>query len=224
MRPLPLLVAASLLLTALPVHGEPVQGEPAAAQLEVEKLELTARVEPVERALYVRAAYFLRNRGRASPDSLELLFPVPVSPRLEVRAVWDRGGELPWRADTTSEDGARQLLVGLRAPLLPGKKLVLVASYDLDLEGYEAAGESLRLTQESAQLAATGWYPLPRGSEPALPRRLRLTVRLPKEWQVAAPVKFKRLRDGTALASYELELQRLEPGAWLFRAGVTLPP
>jgi hypothetical protein len=196
----------------------------AAAQVEIERLELDARLEPQARAVYARATFFLRNRSYSSPDVLEFDFPAALAGRVRLGSVWDRNGELSWRADEVNPDGTRRLRVEVRAPLFPGKKLVVVVSYDLDLEGFAAAQDALQLTAESARLATTGWYPLPRGSEPDLPRRLRLTVRLPKEWQVAAPAKLKRLRDGTALASYELELQRVEPGQLLFRAGAVLPP
>jgi len=219
--PLPPGLRGARLLLAGVLLGVPLA---AAAQVEIERLELDARLEPQARAVYARATFFLRNRSYSSPDVLEFDFPAPLGGRARVNAVWDRQGELPWRADAAEGERAGPLRVALRSPLAFGKKLVVVVSYDLELEGFTAPPEALLVTPEGARLATTGWYPWPRGSEPDLPRRLRLTVRLPKEWQVAAPAKLKRLRDGTALASYELELQRVEPGQLLFRAGAALPP
>ena len=225
MRPAPLLLAAGLLLAALPVFGKPVQGEPAAAQLEIERVELEARLDPREQALYARATYFLRNRSPRSLEVLEFDFPAALGARARVSAVWDRDGELPWRADADEGEGERvaPLRVGLRAPLAFGNKLVVVVGYDLELAGFASSPADVAVTEKGARLAATGWYPLPRSAAPALPRRLRLAVRLPKDWPVAAGGKLKQLQEGTALASYEVTLERVEPGALLLRAGAPLP-
>jgi hypothetical protein len=212
-RPAPLALAA-LLLAALPV----------AAQLEIERLELEARLDPREQALYTRATFFLRNRTPRSLEVLELDFPAALASRARVNAVWDRDGELPWRADEDEGPDARPLRVGLRTPLAFGKKLVVVVGYDLDLASSASSPGDAVVTEKSARLAATGWYPLPRSAAPALPRRLRLAVRLPKDWQVAASGKLKRLQEGSALATYEVTLERVEPGAPLLRAGAPLPP
>ncbi len=214
MRSLPLLLAAGLLLTALP----------AAAQLEIERVELEVRLDPREQALYARATYFLRNRGYRSPETLEFDFPAALAGRVRLGPVWDRNGELSWRADEVNPDGTRRLRVEVRAPLFPGKKLVVVVSYDLDLAEFGSSPADIVVTEKSARLAATGWYPLPRGAAPVLPRRLRLAVRLPKDWQVVASGKLKRLQAGTVLASYEVTLEHVEPGAPLLRAGAPLPP
>lgn len=197
---------------------------PLAAQIEVERVELSVRIDAPLHSLYTQARLLLRNRGPRSPAVLELAFPAPLGPRVRPGAVWDRKGELPWRSDPVEADSTRPLRVELRSPLAPGKRLVVVVSYDLNLKGFLSSGAALSVSRDGAQLPTTGWYPLPEGSPPASPQALRLTVRLPKEWQVTAPVKLKQLRDGTALASYELRLRPVEPGQWLLRAGQTLPP
>lgn len=194
------------------------------AQLEVERVELNVRIDARWQALYAQAKFDLRNHGPQSPDIVEFNFPAPLSPRLEIVTVWDRKGELPWRSDPVKEDTPRKLLVALRSPLAPEKKLALVVSYDLDLKDYAPPGAAVSVSSKSARLSTTGWYPLPARSDPALPRTLRLAVRLPKEWRVEAPVELKQLRDGTTLASYELELEPVEPSQLLFRAGSGLPP
>lgn len=209
-----LLFAGSLLLPA----------NQRAAQLEVERAEVNVHLDPPLLALYARAKLVLRNRSGQNLETLELEFPAPLGPRIKVRAVWDRGGELPWRAGPADEGAPRTLVVALRSPLPPEKESVVVVSYDVELEGFAAPKGPLSISSESAWLSTTGWYPLPGGSEPALPQELRLVVRLPKRWQVTAAVELKQISKGTALASYELELQTVEPGRILVRAGTALLP
>ena len=212
---------AALLLTSFLLLAPALR----AAPLELERLDLEVHIDPRFQALYAKAQLVLRNDARESRDTVELEFSAPLAPRIQVRSVWDRRGELPWRLDSVSGANApRLLLVGLRSALAPGKKQVVVVSYEVDLQGFTASAAPVAVSSESARLSTTGWYPVPAGSDPALPRALHLTVRLPKEWQVAAPVKLKQLRDGTALASYELELPRVQPGQLLLRAGTALPP
>lgn len=197
---------------------------PAAAQLVIERVELTVRIEPRFQALYTKAKYLFRNRSYQDIDTFEFEFPASLAARVTLNTVWDRGGELPWRLDPAEEGATRLLLVALRAPLEPRKSLIVVVSYDLALEGFEAADKSLFVSPDGARLPTTGWYPLPAGSAQALPEALRLAVRLPREWPVEAPAKLKRISDGTLLAAYELELPHLRPDQLLFRAGVGLPP
>ena len=128
-----------------------------------------------------------------------------------------------WRSDPGADGESRRLRVALRAPLRRGKELELVVSYDVDLAGFTAGEAPLLVSASSARLETSGWYPLPLGLDPAVPRRLRLSVRVPKEWQVSACARLKKPSHGTSLASYELVLKRVVPGRWLFRAGTTLP-
>lgn len=218
MRPAAALAVSFLLAGLFPAA-------PAAqtAPVEVERLELTVRVDPAYQALYARAAFFLRNRTYGSPDVLEFDFPAALADRVRLGSVWDRNGELGWRADEVTADGVRRLRVQARAPLFPGKKLVVVVTYDLELEGFAAADDGLLVSRDVVRLPAAGWYPqLVDAAAP--PRALRLTARLPKDWQVQAPGKLKRLNDGTALASYEFDLKEGRPGDVLLRAGAPRPP
>lgn len=210
-----LVLAAHLLLTpALAV-----------AQVTVEKVELNVQLDPRFQAVYAKAKLVLRNHSGRSYDVLKFSFPAPLGSHVEVSSVWDREGDLAWRGDLTGKEEAEQvLLVVLRSALAPGKKRVLVVSYDVNLGGSNATDAPVVISSKGARLLTTGWYPLPTGSDPAVPGRLRLAVRLPKEWQVTAPVKLKRLRNGTALASYELRLETIEPGEVLLRAVPSPPP
>lgn len=217
LRPAPcgvLLLASTWLLAPAPV----------AAQWGVERVDLSARIDPGAHALYAKASLVLRNRSREMLNTVELAFPAPLGSRIQVKNVWDRRGELPWRSDPVEAKEPRLLLMGLRAALPPGKKLLVVVSYDVDLQSFTVAKAALVLWADGARLETTGWYPLPTDSGRTVPRRLRLAIRLPKQWQVVAPVRIKQLRNGTALASYEVELNRVEPSQLLLRAGTAPPP
>lgn len=198
---------------------------PAAAldsPLEVERVELSVRLDPPLQALYAQAHFLLRQHGLPGRDVIAFRVPAAVGPRLHVAAVWDDQGELPWRFDA-EKAGPWALRVELRSPLRLGKRMVVVVNYELELGG-AGLPEGAAVSEESALLLTTGWYPFPAGPNQRLPRELRLTARLPKQWQVEAPVKVKKLNDGTALASYELRLRPVEPGQLLLRARRPLPP
>lgn len=194
-----------------------------ATELAVERVDLEAQVVPQRQALYAKATLVLRHAGSEPLEEIELEFPAPLGPRLRVRAVWDRKGALGWTTSYPEEEAPRTLLVALSSPLLPGKKCTVVVGYDLDLKDLPATGAPLGVEPDSAWLATTGWYPLPAASESALPQALRLTVRVPREWQAEAVAKLKEVRGG-ALTTYELELNSVVPGQRLLRAGVKLPP
>ncbi|MFQ5776976.1 MAG: hypothetical protein ACE5IP_03100 [Terriglobia bacterium] len=208
-----LLLAGLLSLAPIPLR----------AQLRAERVNLEVRIDPAPLAVYAKARLVLRNRNPKSRDIVELRFPAPLGSRVQVRAVWDRGGELGWRSDAGADGESRKLRIALRAPLRRGKKVEVVVSYDMDLTGFTSPEAPLEVSSSGARLGTTGWYPLPLGLDPAAPQRLRLSVRLPKEWRVSARARLKKLSNGTALASYELTLKRVEPGRWLLRAGTTLP-
>jgi len=211
----PALAASLLLLGLLPAR---------AAEVDVERLELGVRIEPGSRMLYARATFFLRNLGPDSVELLEFALPEKLADRFLLRAVWDRGGELGWRADPPEAGAAPALRVALRAPLAPRKGLVLVVAYDLDLNDFDAWGDRLQVTPESARLPTTGWYPWPANAHRLVPSQLRLFARVPKQWPVAAPAKLKRSQEGTLLTSYELVLFPVRPDEWLFRAGDSRVP
>jgi len=210
--PLPLLLVGVLL--AAPVSP--------AAELEVERVELSVQLDPEAQALYATARLFVRNPGPAALEILEFSVPAPLGRHFECRSVWVRKGELGWRLDPVEESSAARLRVALLTPLKAGKKLVIGISYEVNLEGLSAPDAPARVSPQNARLSTTGWYPLPAGSGSVAPQRLRLAVRLPKDWRVSAPVEIKRITDGSALASYELELKHFEPGQLLF--GAAPPP
>jgi hypothetical protein len=192
-----------------------------AATLQVERVELSVQLDPELHALYATARLFLRNPGRQALDVLDFTLPAPLGARFECRSVWERKGELGWRLDPA--DNAATLRVALASPLKAGKKLVVGISYEVDLENLSTPDAPASVSAQSAQLFATGWYPLPAaGSGLAVPGRIRLAVRLPKEWRVSAPVKLNKIAEGSALASYELEVRDVKPGQLLLSA--TAPP
>lgn len=210
--PLPLLLVAVLL--AAPVSP--------AAELEVERVELSVQLDPEAQAFYATARLFLRNSGYLALEILDFTVPAPLGERFECRSVWARKGELGWRLDPVEDSGAARLRVALLTPLKAGKKLVIGISYEVNLEGLSALDPPASVSAQNARLSTTGWYPRPAASGSAVPQRLRLAVRLPKDWRVSAPIKVKRISDGSALASYELELKHLESGQLLF--GAASPP
>ncbi len=168
---------------------------------------------PPARMLYAKATVTLRNRGGKEVEIIKLEFPPPLGPRVQVNAVWDRQGEMEWRSDAVEGEGEpRSLLLATRTLLRPEKKLAVVVSFELRLEAVAAADAAVMLTEESARLGSAGWYPLPAAAHPVLPQRLRLTVRLPRAWQVSAPVRLKPLPGGTTLAGYELDWKEVKPG------------
>jgi hypothetical protein len=210
--------AASLVLSGLLLAAPTA----AATPLEVERLELNVHLDPNEQALYATAKLVLRNRGYQNLEILEFTWPEALSPHVDCNSAWGRQGELPWRLDPPEKDTPRRLLVALLSPLRPGKKLVLGINYELALEELLDSEALVLVSPQKVQLRTTGWYPLPRDSDGAPPPVLRLTVRLPKEWRVSAPFKLKKINEGTALASYELEVKSAGPGQLLLRA--TPPP
>lgn len=190
------------------------------AELVVKRVDLDVRLDPPARMLYAKATIALHNRGEKAVEIIELAFPPPLGARVQVNAVWDRQGEMEWRSDPVEgKSEPRSLLLATRTPLRAGKKLVVVVSFELRLEAVAAAADAaVVLTEESARLGSAGWYPLPSAAHPVLPQRLRLAVRLPRAWQVSAPVRLKPLRGGTALAGYELDWKKVKPGVVLFEA------
>jgi len=90
--PLPPGLRGARLLLAGVLLGVPLA---AAAQVEIERLELDARLEPQARAVYARATFFLRNRSYSSPDVLEFDFPAALAGRVRLRAAAHR--RCAWR-------------------------------------------------------------------------------------------------------------------------------
>lgn len=187
------------------------------ASLHVEGVETEVQLDPNFQAAYVTARLRLRHEGLEPLDQVELDFPAELGPRIEVRTVWDRRGELEWQFPWVKEKFPRTLRVALRAPLNPGEKFILGVSYAIDTLKLPA-NPPVIVTPRAARLSTTGWYPLPAAPDPHPPNALRLTLRLPKEWQLTSDAKVKRLRNGTKLATYELLLKPVEAGRLLLEA------
>ncbi len=185
----------------------------------MKQVDLDVRLDPPARMLYAKATVTLHNRGEKEVEIIKLAFSPPLGARVQVNAVWDRQGEMEWRSDPVEgKSEPRSLLLATRTPLRAGKKLVVVVSFELHLEAVAAADAAVVLTEESARLGSAGWYPLLAVAHPVLPQRLRLAVRLPRAWQVSAPVRLKPLPGGTVLAGYELDWKKGKPGVVLFEA------
>jgi hypothetical protein len=188
-----------------------------ADSLAVERLDLDVRLDPQSQALYAGGKLTLRNTGGTSIEVLTLQFPAPLGSRTTCTAVWDANGELGWRSDPVDETQDQELSVLLRPWLKPGKKMTLGLNFEITLEGLPADAPA-SVSSGTARLTGTGWYPLPDGADPLRTNKLRLVVRLPKTWQVSAPVKMKRITRGALLAGYELQVERPVPGQTLFLA------
>ncbi len=187
------------------------------ASLGVEGVETEVQLDPSLQAAYVTARLRLRHEGLEPLDSVELDFPAQLASRIEVHTMWDSRGELEWQFAWVKEKLPRTLRVALRSPLNPGQKLILGMSYAIDTLEL-ATGTPVLVSPQAARLSTTGWYPLPAAADPRPPNALRLTLRLPKEWQVTSAVKLKRIRNGTKLATYELSLKPVRAGQVLVHA------
>lgn len=203
-----LLALAGVLLLAAPV---------AAAPLEILRADFSVHLDPRLQGLYAAVVLTLRNNGAAPLEVVELDFPPPLGPQAQVLAAWDRNGQLEWRSDPVEVGSPRELLVALRRPLRPGKKLVLGLRYELALADSPADTPAV-ITPRGARLATSGWYPEPARSSNPLPQKLRLVVRLPKAWRVHSPVAIKQRTTGTALSHYELEMTPVRADEELLRA------
>jgi hypothetical protein len=188
-----------------------------ATALTAERVDLDVRLDPQSEALYASGKLVLRNTGRTTIEILTLLFPAPLGSRTTCTAVWDADGELGWRSDPAEKPQGRTLSVLLRSRLRPGRKMTLGLNFEITLEGLPPDAPA-RVSAEDVRLAGAGWYPLPDEADPEPVDRLRLVVRLPKSWQVSAPVKLKKVAESKVLASYELQRERPVRGRTLFRA------
>lgn len=187
------------------------------ASLGVEGVDTEVQLDPNFQAAYVTARLRLRHEGLEPLEWVELDFPAELAPRIELHTVWDRRGELEWQFAWVKEKLPRTLRVALRSPLNPGDKLILGVSYAIDTLEL-AAGTPVLVSPQVARLSTTGWYPLPVARDLRPPNALRLTLRLPKEWQVTSTAKLKRIRNGTKLATYELSLKPVQAGQVLVQA------
>jgi hypothetical protein len=208
---LPLAGLVGFLLLATPA---------AAAPLEIRKADFSVHLDPRFRALYATVLLTLRNGGGQPLDILEFEFPPPLGSLTTVLDAWDREGPLEWRSDVVEVGTPRELLVALRRELQPGKKIILGLRYEIALPDLSVEAPAV-IGENGARLATSGWYPVPARASSSLPRKLRLDVRLPVDWQVHSPVRVKERVRGKALAHYALELKNVQPEEALLRAETT---
>lgn len=189
----------------------------AAAPLEIQRADFSVQLDPRFQSLNATVVLALRNTGREPLDILEFEFPPPLGPQARVLAAWDRDGPLEWRSDPVEVGSPLELLVALRRPLSPGRKLALGLRYELKLADPPPETPAW-VNASGGRLATSGWYPVPARASNPLPQKLRLDVRLPKDWTVHSSVAVKRRRTGTALSQYALELSPVQPGEDLLLA------
>lgn len=189
----------------------------AAAPLEIQRADFSVQLDPRFQSLYATVVLTLRNTGVVSLDIVEFEFPPPLGPQARVLSAWDRDGQLEWRSDPVEVGSPLELLVALRRPLSPGRKLALGLRYEVKLAD-PPPGSPAWVNASGARLATSGWYPVPARASNPLPQKLRLDVRLPEDWSVHSPVAVKRRRTGTALSQYALELNHVQPGKDLLQA------
>jgi len=211
-RPRCLVALAAFLLLAAPASAAP---------LEIQKADFSIHLDPRFRALYATVLLSVRNTGREPLDVLEFEFPPPLGPQAQVLAAWDREGPLEWRSDPVADpldlSAPRELLVALRKPLRPRKKIVLGLRYEIALPEPSAAAPA-GIDDHAARLATSGWYPVPARASEALPHKLRLDVRLPSSWKITSAANVKERTRGTRLSHYTLELNPVHPNEELLRA------
>jgi hypothetical protein len=205
-----LLLSAPL---ALPAQRTPV---------EIERLDLDVRLDPAEQALSAKANMVLRNRSGNHVEVVELFIPAPLGNRAVVERAWDYHGQLAFRADPVDVNQSQQIQVALRSPLKPGGKRRIVLTYRLAMDALPNSPAGTAITSQRARLAAVGWYPAPALSAP--PSRIRLSVRLPKDWRVWALAKPKLVLEGQASASYEMTIKNAAADTLLFTAAATDSP
>jgi len=209
--------AALFLLLAAPA-ALPAQRTP----VEIERLELDVHLDPDKQVLSAKANLTLRNRSGSHVEVVELFIPTPLGLRAHAERAWDYHGQLAFRGDPVEANQSQQIQVALRSPLKPGGKQRIVVSYTVDLSGLPNSPDATALSEDRAQLASVGWYPAPALSAP--PRHILLTVRLPKDWRVWALAKPKRVLQGVAMASYEVNLKNAPADVVLFRASAPSAP
>lgn len=183
----------------------------------MERLELDARIDPTGPTLYAKANLVLRNRERTPVELVDFEIPAPLGARTTVENVWDRNGQLAWRSDAVEATQPLAITVALRLPLAPGDRQRIVIAFAIQLEGLSAPAPA-QVSARRAQLAMSGWYPALAGSEATMPEWIRVTVRLPKDWQVEGIVRPKRVLEGEASASFEMTIKGAPVNAVLFRA------
>ena len=196
----------------------------------MEKVDVTVRLDPQKRALYGTMVLSVRNMSEDTLEGLTFRFPSPLAPGVVVTRVWDREDELPWRRLRRQEkEGEFLLQVPLAKPLRSYQKILIGLSYDLRLDRLPATNAFVRLTYREARLSAAGWYPLLTRSPQRLPQRIRMVLRIPKEWHATSPFRLKREKEATLLVDYDLKWDpaqpdNADPGMVLFEARAPASP
>ena len=206
---------------------------PAAEGLErigVEMVELTARLDPATQAIYGKAILTIRSHAHESLSLLTFRFPYPMGAGVEINQVWDREDSLPWRRLRREEEEGEYLLqVSLAKPLRPEQKILLGFSFEIHSDRVTAPDPPALLTADEARLRGIGWYPLPTWKEEVQVGRVRLEVRLPKQWMTSSTLPLKKTAEAMLLATYEVKWTKTypdntDPGVLLFEAWAPQPP
>jgi hypothetical protein len=199
-------------------------------RIAVEMVELTARLEPSSRIIDGKAILTIRSHAHEEVSHLTFRFFSPHGPGVEVRRVWDREESLAWRRLRREEDEGEYLLqVSLTKPLRPGHKILLGFSFEIYSDRVTAPDPLTLLSATVARLRGVGWYPLPAWKEELHVGRVRLEVRLPRQWVADSALPLKKTAEATLLATYEVEWVKTypdntDPSVLLFGARAPQPP
>ncbi len=225
-----LAIACCLFLPGLFLLSGELHAEEGLERIAVERVELTARLNPAAPAIYGKAILTIRSRAAEELTHLTFRLPYPMGAGVEMRRVWDREDDLPWRRLRREEEEGEYLFqVSLAKPLRPEQKILLGFSFEIHSGQVTAPDPPALLTADEARLRGIGWYPLPAWKKEVHVGRVRLEVRLPKLWEAGSALPLKKTAEATLLATYEVEWVKTypdntDPGVLLFEARAPSAP